>query len=62
MKNVLGKLLVMATVSVMTLGVSLEPEYTPDQSYEISIDNLSESESYEVNIVVDGDSIDVRDE
>jgi hypothetical protein len=62
MKNVLGKLLVMATVSVMTLGVSLEPEYTPDQSYEISIDNLSESESYGVNIVVDGDSIDVRDE
>ena len=62
MKNVLGKLLVMATVSVMTLGVSLEPEYTPDQSYELSIDNLSESESYEVNIVVDGDSIDVRDE
>ena len=62
MKNVLGKLLVMATVSVMTLGVSLEPEYTPDQSYEISIDNLSESESYGVNIVVDGDSIDVLDE
>lgn len=62
MKNVLGKLLVMATVSVMTLGVSLEPEYTPNQSYEISIDNLSESESYGVNIVVDGDSIDVRDE
>ncbi|MCR4679368.1 MAG: hypothetical protein K5679_11580 [Lachnospiraceae bacterium] len=62
MKNVLGKLLVMATVSVMTLGVSFEPEYTPNQSSEISIDNLSESESYEVNIVVDGDSIDVRDE
>ena len=61
MKNVLGKLLVMATVSVMTLGVSLEPEYTPDQSYEISIDNLSENESYVVNIVID-DADEYRDE
>ena len=62
MKNVLGKLLVMATVSVMTLGVSLEPEYTPDQSYEISIENLSENGSYEINIVIDGGSDEYRDE
>lgn len=62
MKNALGKLLVMATVSFMTLGVYSEPEYTPDQSYEISIDNPLENETFETNIIADDDPEDYRDE
>ena len=55
MKNVLGKLLVIATVSVITLGVGSESEYPLNQSYEISIENPFENETYDINIIPEDD-------
>lgn len=54
MKNVLGKVLVMAAVSFMTLGIYSETEYdTIDSSYETSVDNPLDEECYDTNIITD---------
>ena len=53
MKSVLGKLMVMVTVSVMTLGgYEADQPIETDSSYQIEIES-SDEDTYETNIIID---------
>ena len=55
MKNVLGKLMVMVTVSVMALGgYEADQPIETDSSYLIEIES-SDEDTYETNIIIDGE-------